>query len=313
MLTTMRIFGFTRYGGPDVGELMDVPAPHLSDDPAHRHVLVDMLATTVNPADIKVREGQRRGKVEVHLPMAMGREAAGRVIAASPSTGFQAGDLVVGGTASGNGSYAEQVELDAAQTALIPDGVSPEQAACVPVAAGTAWDGLHELRELGLSDGGTVIVLGAGGGVGHAVVQLARHLGHRVIGVASASKKDLVTSLGGEFVVSGEGWVDRVRDAVGADTDDDAGSVAIFDTVGPPVLDDLTAAVPVADGLVRSTAGGPSIARRRTTAVFTEILELITSGTVSSHISAVHRLEDAAAAVAAVEDGHTAGKVIIVT
>ena len=295
----MLIHGFTRYGGPEVAGLLDVPDAELPGD-STTAVLVEMLATTVNPADIKVRQGGRIGKVEVAFPMAMGREAAGRVLAASSGTGFEVGDLVVGGTLAGTGSYAERVLLDATQTTRVPDGVSPEQAACVPVALGTAWDGLHELRDAGLPDGGAVVVPGAGGGVGHAAVQLGRHLGLQVVGVASESKRELVTELGATFVASGEGWVDRVADAD-----------AILDTVGPPVLEEVTARF--AEAPVRSTAGGPPVTRRRSGPVFAEILTLIAAGHVRPHISAVHHLSDAAAAVTTVEDGHTAGKVVIVT
>ena len=295
----MLIHGFTRYGGPEVAGPLEVPDAELPAG-ASPAVLVELLATTVNPADIKVREGLRAGKVQVDFPMAMGREAAGRVFAASPGTGFEVGDPVVGGTFAGTGSYAEKVLLDAAQTTLIPDGVPAEQAACVPVALGTAWDAVHELRDAGLPDGGTVVVLGAGGGVGHAAVQLARHLGFTVVGVASESKQDLVTDLGATFVESGTDWVERLGDAD-----------AIVDTVGPPVLDDFTFRFPEAP--VRSTAGGPAVTRRRSGPVFAEILELIAAGHVKAHISEVHRLSDAATAVATVEDGHAVGKVVIVT
>ncbi|MGO1950380.1 MAG: NADP-dependent oxidoreductase [Mycobacteriaceae bacterium] len=289
----MRIFGFESYGGPGTTRLLDVPAPGLPESPA---VLVGMLATTVNPADIKVRSGERQGKVPVTFPMAMGREAAGRVLAASPGSGVSVGDLVVGGTLAGHGSYAERVLLDPAQTTRVPEDVSPEQAACVPVAVGTAWDALHELAHDGLPDGGTVAVLGSGGGVGHVAVQLARHLGFAVVGVASESKRELVTGLGATFVASGTEW--------------DGSADALVDTVGGDALERI---MPHITGPVRSTAGGPPVTRRRTGGVFSELLDLMAAGTVEPLISASYPLADAADAVATVEDGHATGKTVIVT
>ena len=78
------------------------------------------------------------------------------------------------------------------------------------MAAATAYDGVHQL---GLSAGETLLVTGAGGGVGVAVVQIARALGVRVVGVAGAGKKDLLESLGAVHVPSGPGWTDAVRAA----------------------------------------------------------------------------------------------------
>jgi NADPH:quinone reductase-like Zn-dependent oxidoreductase len=114
----MHIFGFDSYGGPDVAGVLDVPAPV----PVDGSVLIETVVTTVNPADIKVRNGDRQGKFPVTFPMAMGREAAGRVIT-STDPAFRPGDVVFGGTLAGTGSFAPRVLLDASQTAAVPVGV----------------------------------------------------------------------------------------------------------------------------------------------------------------------------------------------
>lgn len=214
----MRIYGFTEFGGPEVERFLDVP--DLVVTPGA--VLVRLRAAGLNPADIKVRSGQRQGKVEVRFPMAMGREAAGTVVE-DPSGRFREGELVFGSCASGFGALGDLVLLELDQTARLPDGVEAEQAACIPVAIGTAWDALGEL---GVGTGGTVLVLGAGGGVGVHAAQLAAHLGARVIGVASAAKAELVASAGAEHVESGDGWAEVVAELAAEGVD------AVVDAVG---------------------------------------------------------------------------------
>jgi len=296
----MRIFGFESYGGPEVAGFLTVKSGTTVPDGA---VLIAPSATTVNPADIKVRSGQRQGSFPVHFPMAMGREAAGVVLAASPATDIVPGTAVFGPTFSGTGSFAEEVLLDASATTPIPPGVSAQQAACLPVAAGTAWDILNELHRDGLRSGRTILILGAGGGVGHCAVQLALALGYRVTGVAGASKQSLVESLGATFIASGKDWVAGVHQAGPVD--------AIIDLVGGPVLIEAMA---LTDGPVRSVADpalGGGVTRRRSRAVFTELANLVAEGTFTPRITASFPFADAAQAIAAVESGHASAKTVV--
>lgn len=299
----MRIFGFESYGGPEVAGFLDVPDPSDVPDVPDGSVIIATTATTVNPADVKVRSGLRQGSFPVHFPMAMGREAAGTVLAADPVTGLSPGMTVFGATASGSGAFAERVLLDGVNVTPVPDGVSPAHAACIPVSAGTAWDILHELRRDGLAPGSTVMVLGAGGGVGHCAVQLAHALGHRVIGVAGADKHAFIEGLGAVHVPSGPTWVRDVRDTGRVD--------AVIDLVGGRVLID---ALSLTDGPVRSTADptvGGGVVRRRTRAVFGELAGFIAEGTFTPQITASFPFPEAADAVARVEAGHTTGKTVV--
>ncbi|AGP30458.1 NADP-dependent oxidoreductase [Corynebacterium terpenotabidum] len=298
----MRIFGFESYGGPEVAGFLDVPTPDPASVPDCR-VLIATTVAAVNPADIKVRSGERQGSFPVRFPMAMGREASGIVLAADPVSGISPGMAVFGSTASGTGAFADQIYLDAVGVTPVPDGVTPAQAACLPVAAGTAWDILHELRRDGLTPGSTVLVLGAGGGVGHCAVQLAAALGYRVTGVAGAGKRAFVESLGATSVPSGEHWTTDVRDAGPVD--------AVIDLVGGDVLVD---ALGLTSGPVRSVADpavGGGVTRRRTRAVFSELAGLIADGTFTPHITASLPFPEAADAVARVEGGHATGKTVI--
>ncbi len=303
----MRIFGFTTYGGPEVASVLEVPSPA----PGSGEVLVDLRAAGVNPADIKVRSGERQGVIEVRFPMAMGREAAGVVVAVGEGvTGFRPGDEVFGATAAGTGGLAEQVLLDASATARRPVSLAWEQAACIPVSAGTAFDALHELA---LEPGQVLLVTGAGGGVGTSVIPLAVARGLRVVGVASAAKEGLVESLGADHVPSGDGWDERVRALAPGGVD------AVFDLVGGDVLRAAARLLRGARGPVSIAApglaaelGGGGVTRRRTTQVFGQVAELVAAGVLDIHVSGAFPLSRAAEAVALVESGHATGKVVVV-
>lgn len=296
----MRIFGFGSYGGPGVADHLEVPDPQLQEG----SVLIGTVVTTVNPADIKVRAGERQGKFPVTFPMAMGREAAGRVLA-SADPAFRPGDVVFGGTLAGTGSFAEKVLLDASRTAPVPPGVPAAEAASVPVAAGTALDILHELRADGLPDGGRVLVLGAGGGVGHCAVQLARHLGHPVTGVAGVGKQEFLGRLGAD-------WAPDVATAA-ADVGN-APVAAVIDPVGGQVLRDALALAAGTGAPVRSVAEptvGGGVTRRRSRDVFAGLVDLIARDAFHPVISSIFPFREAAAAVATVEAGHATGKTAV--
>lgn len=296
----MQIYGFTGHGGPDVASLMDAPEPAVGSG----LVLIEMLATSVNPGDLNTREGTNA--FEVNFPMAMGREAAGRVLAFGEDVDHVAvGDLVFGSAAAGRSCRGRRVLLDAASTTPVPAGLDLLHAACIPVAYATAHDVLDHLA---LPHGATMVVIGAGGGVGTAVTSLARARGLQVVGVASAGKRDVVTRLGGTHVESGPGWVERVREI----TEEPA---AVFDLVGGEVLRQGAQLgghlISVADPALAGEHGGSGIERRRTRAVYGEVADLLAQGKAEVTVSRVLPLSEAAEAVAAVERGHAEGKVVV--
>lgn len=303
-MSGMRGYGFSRYGGPDVEGFLDLPEPRA----AVGSVLIRMLAGGVNPGDIKVRAGERHGKFAVSFPMAMGREAAGEVLD-DPSGTFAAGEVVFGSCVAGTGAFAELALLDVAQAARVTTGVDPVQAACIPVGIGTAWDALVEL---GVGPGTTVLVLGAGGGVGIHAVQLARRLGATALGLARGDKLDLVAEHGGVPLDSNQDWKAEASRLAAS------GATAVIDAVGGELL--VGAAGLVVDtGRIRSAAdpelaarlGGAAVTRRRTTAVYAELAALVVEGSLRPVIERVHRFDDAASATASVAAGHGAGKIAL--
>ena len=303
----MLIYGFQEYGDASVQAHIETPSPV----PGPGQLLIEMAAAGVNPADIKVRSGLRKEQVEVAFPMAMGREAAGVVHSVGAGVvGFEAGQRVFGQVASGTGALAERVLFNAASSAVIPAGVEDAHATCIPVSVGTAHDALDQL---GLAAGDTLLITGAGGGVGTAACQLARLRGQRVIGLASPAKAGVVTSFGASHVSSGDGWPDRVRGIASE------GVTAVLDLVGTAVLADAIALLAGGPRVVSAAApaaaiavGGSGVKRRRTSAVFLQLAELIAAGDFSPLVSASYPFDQAADAVATVESGHALGNVVVV-
>ncbi|AMY54579.1 NADP-dependent oxidoreductase [Rhodococcoides fascians] len=296
----MIAYGFDEYGGPDTETILDLPVT----DPGSGQLLVAVHAAGVNPADWKVRAGNRKDTVQITLPAVLGREVSGTVVGVGSGVdGFSVGDEVFGATASGHGGYAQYTLLNAAGTAHKPEAVSWSVAATLPVAAGTAFDAL---RGLALTAGNTVLVLGAGGGVGSSVLQLARADGIDVLGVASSGKREWIESLGAEFVESGPEYVGSISrpvhgivDLVGGDT---LRAAAV--KTGAPI-------VSVADPVLAAQWGGSGAVRERTTAAFTRLADLVVTGVLRPRIDHTFPLDRAGEALALVENGHALGKVVI--
>ncbi|MFD4408078.1 NADP-dependent oxidoreductase [Streptomyces sp. NPDC058467] len=303
-----KAYVFTRYGGPETEALVEQDRP----SPGPGQILVAVRAAGVNPVDWKQRTGYRRvGGPARELPAVFGNEVAGIVEEVGPDvTGFTTGDAVFGNPATGG--YAEYAVLPVALTAHKPAALSFTDAATLPVAAATAYDGI---RQLDLPSGATVLITGAGGGVGVAATQIARALGLRVIGVASDGKKDFVESLGAVHVPSapfGPDLAERVRAAAPDGVD------AVFDLVGGEVLEaaatlltDRTKLITGADRETAARLGGGAVERARTAAVLDEVAKLAVDGTLRPFVTRTFPLDRAGEALRAVEDGHARGKIVI--
>ncbi len=296
-----KVYVFTEFGGPEQESLQERPVP----EPGPGELLVTVRAAGVNPADWKIRAGlMGTGR---RLPVGMGLEVAGVVSALGEDVdGFAVGDAVVSGVSGGRGGFAEHTVVRARDAVAKPDEVSFVDAATLPVAGTTAYDLVHQVE---LEPGRTVLVLGAGGGVGLMAAQVATDRGLRVVGVASESKRELVGSTGATFVLSGADFADRVRAVVPDGVD------LVLDLVGGEVL---RAAAPLASSPERvvSAADGAVVElggamRRSTPEALREVLELVRRRAVDPHVSVTYPLERAGEAVAAVESGHAAGKVVV--
>lgn len=281
--------------------MLDVDVP----SPGEGELLVRVRAAGVNPGDWRMRAGE----YGVAGPAVLGREIAGTVTAlGSGVDGFAVGDEVFGGCPDLLGGWAEQARVLASFAAHRPPAVTPEDAAALPVAAGTAHDALNDL---GLPVGATLLVNGAGGGVGIAVVQLARARGLRVVGTASAGKADLLTGFGAVPVVYGDGVTDRVTMAAPDGVD------GVFDLVGGDPLRTVARLVrpeklfSVADKPLVAQLGGHDVVRDRSTAVLDALATRVAAGDLDPWVRTVLPFEQAGDALALVADGHVLGKVVL--
>lgn len=172
--------------------LADVPTP----SPGPGEVRLRVRASSINPVDYKFA----RSGAGLTLPHVLGIDAAGEIDALGPGVhDWNLGDRVMALTNLYRwGGFAEQVIVDARVLSRLPDALSFEQAAAIPCAGLTAWQAVH--LKLNLRPGQTVLVSGAGGGVGGYVVQMARQQGARVIGTTARSG-ERVRALGAEAVI----------------------------------------------------------------------------------------------------------------
>jgi NADPH:quinone reductase len=207
--TRMQAVGFTEFGDPSVLHLVSLPIPA----PGPGQVRVRVAAATVNPTDLGFRHGGRRLPDGVAPPYVAGMDLAGVIDAVGPSaSSWQAGDRVMAAVSpwgSGGGAQAEYVVVDADQLARVPDGISLEAAATLPMNAMTARTALDMLA---LEPGQTLAVTGSAGAVGGDAIQLGVHDGLTVIGDAKPEDAELIKSFGAQHVVSrGEGMAAAVR------------------------------------------------------------------------------------------------------
>ncbi len=212
----MRAVGFTRYGGPEVLELVDVPAPV----PGEGEIRVRVAAATVNPSDTLFRSGGLADVVTGAPPYVAGLELAGTVESSGPGTRWRPGDRVAAMTRfipDGRGGHSELVVVHGDSAAAVPDGLGLAEAATVPMNGLTVRLALDTLA---LAPGSVVVVSGAAGAVGGYATQLAAADGLRVVAVVSTADEELVRGLGAEDVVPrGPAAAAQVRELVpeGAD------------------------------------------------------------------------------------------------
>jgi len=225
----MRALILSDFTGPDGLALEDVPAPApipVADN--GRSALIEVHAAGVSFADMLISRGLYQ--VKPALPFIPGLEVAGVVRHAPDGSGFTAGDRIA--AFMFGGAFAEEATADPAHMVRLPDRLAFPEAAGFVVNYQTAWFALARRARLQREE--QVLVQGAGGGLGVAVIQVARALGARVIGVASSPAKAAMAEAAGADVVidAGEGWAERVREA------SDGGVDIVVDPVGGDRFDD---------------------------------------------------------------------------
>lgn len=214
-------------------------------------VLVRVAASGVNPLDTKIAAGAAAHARPV-LPVILGLDLAGVVEEAGPGVrGFAAGDEVyglTGGVGGLPGSLADYAAVDPALLARKPATLTMREAAALPLAVITAWEGLVDRAQV--RDGQQVLVHGGAGGVGHVAVQLARARGAEVFATGSARSLTVIESLGATAIDYATPVADYVARYTGGE-----GFDVIFDSVGGATLDSSFEAVRAYTGHVVSALG----------------------------------------------------------
>ena len=193
----MKAVVYYRYGGPNVIEIGELPLPVIQE----RECLVKVCAASVNPSDWKVLEGKWKWATGNRFPRQIGVDFAGVIESIGKEVKeFKRGDSVVGSVLPlRKGAFAEYVAVPERALGRKPTNLRFEEAAGISVACSTAYVGLlHRHKEL---RGRRVLITGAGGGVGHFAVQLAKLYGAEVAAVCSGSKTDLCRSLGADHII----------------------------------------------------------------------------------------------------------------
>ncbi len=325
----MRAVIATEPGGPEVLTVSELP--DLAPGPGE--VVVDVVASAVNRADLLQRQGHYPpppGASEI-----IGLECSGRIAAVGDGVDrWQVGDEVCALLAGGG--YAEQVLVPAAQVMPLPSGVDVETAAALPEVACTVWSNVFMVAHLRPEE--TLLVHGGGGGIGTFAIQLAHALGARVVTTAGSEEKlEVCRSLGADVAVNyrEQDFVDEVRAAT-----DGRGADVILDNMGAKYLGRNVEALStegrlVIIGMQGGTKGELDIAtllRKRGAVIATalrsrpveekaaicaavaeHVWPLVGSGDVKPIVAERFPLAEAAAAHAAVERGSNIGKVLLTT
>jgi NADPH:quinone reductase-like Zn-dependent oxidoreductase len=208
-----------RHGGPEVLKYGDLPDPTA----APGEVVIDIVAASVNGADWKVRVGDYK---QAKFPYVLGRDFSGVISAVGEGVqDLRVADAVFGVCEAGQeGAYAEKIAVKAAIVAKKPAALSHVDAAALALTGLTALSAIEDT--LKLKRGETILIQGGAGGVASFAIQLAKHIGARVITTTSAANRDYVRGLGADEVID-YNTQDFTQVAKNCD--------AVFDTVGGEV------------------------------------------------------------------------------
>ncbi|HEV8083670.1 MAG TPA: NADP-dependent oxidoreductase [Chitinophagaceae bacterium] len=190
----MKVIQYIAFGGPEVIKFLDTEKPEVADD----EVLIKVAATSVNPAEIKFREGEMQQRMPVTLPYIPGLDVAGVVEAVGKNVSrLKPGDKVWAGTFGG--TYAQYAALKEDMVSLMPDNISMNESASLLVGVVTSYSFLVENGKVKAGD--RVLIQGAAGGTGAVMLQMAKSLGAYVIGTASGDGVKEGKALGADEMI----------------------------------------------------------------------------------------------------------------
>src|SRR4051794_35454207 len=304
----MKAVRFDHYGGVDVLDVVDIPAPVAGEG----QVVVRVEATGINPGEAAIRSGALHERWPATFPSGQGSDLAGVVTeVGSGVDGVSVGDEVIGYTDE-RASHAELVAVDAEHLTPRPGAVPWEVAGSLYVVGATAY---AAVRAVGLRKGDVVVVSGAAGGVGTLAVQLARDAGATVVGLASEDHHDWLREHGALPVTYGDGVAERIREAAGGQVD------AFIDLFGSGYVE-LAIDLGVAPDRI-DTIADPEAPKRHpgvkldgnmagaSPETLAELAALIADGRLEVPIARVYPLAEVREAYTDLERRHTLGKIVL--
>lgn len=326
----MKAHAITEFGAPNVFKIIELPRPTIKPG----HVLIRVLATSVNPVDYKIRSG-RIPPITPHFPAILHGDVAGIVEEVGADVAdFNIGDEVfgcAGGLIGSDGALAEFMLADARLVAKKPSNLSMAEAAALPLVSITAWEALFE--KVTLQPNEKVLIHGGTGGVGHIAVQLAAWAGAEVYTtVSSQEKADLIKLLGAKEAInyrheSVTDYVNRITNGKGFNI--------VLDTVGGTNIETSMDAVSLYGHIVTIQASATcdlsklhsksaslhvvfmlipllhNIQRERHHKILQKIAELADLGHVKPLISHLFSFEEIDVAHALAESGKAVGKIVL--
>jgi NADPH:quinone reductase-like Zn-dependent oxidoreductase len=330
----MKAFIIDRYGKADVLRAGEMPEPELRAD----DVLVQIHAASVNPLDLKIRDGEFKLLLPYRMPLILGNDMAGVVVRVGAGVRrFNVGDEVYARPDDDRiGTFAEFIAIKEDSLAPKPKTLTMEQAAAMPLVALTAWQALVEKGNL--KKGQKVLIHAGAGGVGTVAIQLAKHLGATVATTASAASAPMLKELGADIVIDYKSDdfslrlrdYDLVLDSQGGVTQKKSLSVLkpggkVVGIAGPPDPDFAKArGMNVLVGLVmralsygirsKAKAAGVSYSflfMRASGEQLRRIADLIDAGAIRPVVDRVFPFDQTREALAYVETGRSKGKVVI--
>jgi NADPH:quinone reductase-like Zn-dependent oxidoreductase len=306
----MKAITIREFGGPEVLKMEEVPIPKPSSD----EVLIKIYASGVNPIDWKIRKGLRKERFPTKFPLILGWDVSGVVQEVGKDVkDLKAGDEVYGRPdPTKNGTYAEYIAVKANEISIKPKTINHIEAAGVPLAGLTAWQGLFDHGHLEKNQ--RVLIHAASGGVGTFAVQFAKWKGAYIIGTTSSENVDFVKQLGADEVIDykKEKFDEKVENID-----------LVFDTLGGEIQKN-SLKVLKKGGILITTLKPENEEAAKEKDIHIEgymaqskpldlkkIAGLIDAGKVKIIVAKVFPLEDAAKAQSLSEEGHTVGKIIL--
>nr|BFE61137.1 NADP-dependent oxidoreductase [Dactylosporangium thailandense] len=302
-----RAVRFDTFGGPEVLYVTAIPMP----SPGPGEVVVAVRAAAINPGESGIRSGALEFRYPTRLPCGEGSDLAGVVTAVGPGvTGFAVGDEVLGFSWT-RSSHATHTAVPVTQLIPKPAALSWEVAGSLYVVACTAY---AAVRAVGAREGETIAVSAAAGGVGTVTVQLLRHLGARVLAIASPSNADWLAARGATPVPYGDGLADRLRAAAPEGID------AFIDLFGPQYVDlalelgipkDRVNTIIAFEAAARLGVRAEGSEHASTVDVLTYMAGLVADGTLEIPIAGTYALDDVTKAFEELDRRHTRGKIVL--